>query len=708
LVFVMRVALSGTPGRVASRPSTILSAVGIIVVFLLFLAHRSVVALPATATSPLVPFARLFDIVLVCGALLLAHAAGARALRAFGLVSAPAEGAAFATGLGLGLGAYCALALAFVGLYRAPILLGGLAVATVVLRGDLIRSVTGLASWGGRIARSGSSTVWGAPAVVILLGFAGFVALLGALTPPHHWDPLSYHLVAPQQFLRTGRIVPVPGVEFSNLPLTTELLYGVGLAAGSEAFGQLLHAAYALICGLGVWGMAQRHRDRTTAWLALPLFFGAPLVFVWARVANNDLTLGCFVLLSIAAALRANPGPEAADSSSPAQARRWLALAGIFAGLAFGTKYQAVYAIAPLGVVLLVDHWATQARATGRPWRAVGTALLHAAIFGVLTALVASPWYIKNWLWLGNPVWPTVFGGKDFSPLASDITREFLSDRVLSPRTPLGYALLPLRAYLTGSYEQPHVILHPLYLLCPVLVLLWRQWRRDLWYALILSIGFLAAFTEGVQELRYLLVICPLLSLLTAIVLRAAWDRVALRRPVMGSLIVSALVTILLVGLHVGADRPIAVLLGQESRDAYLGQNVAYGASHRALSYLAAQLQPGERALFMDEAQVFYLPPDLVASGAIHPDHLNLQLLLLTEVYPEPSAMLGALQREGIDYLLLNEANIRSWQKSDPNGRARRGKEALDQLTPLLEPVYQNGNPERPHIVIYRVPPAAR
>jgi len=175
----------------------------------------------------------------------------------------------------------------------------------------------------------------------------------------------------------------------------------------------------------------------------------------------------------------------------------------------------------------------------------------------------------------------------------------------------------------------------------------------------------------------------------------------------MASFILSALLTVVLVGLHVGAERPIPVLLGRESRDAYLRQNVAFGASYQALSFLETQLQPGERALFMDEAQIYYLPPELVASEAILPDHLNLQLLLLTEVYPEPDDMLRALQQQGYDYLLVNEGNIRSWLKSDPRGRALRGKEALDRLTPMLEQVYQNGPPERPRVVVYRVPPAA-
>ena len=40
-------------------------------------------------------------------------------------------------------------------------------------------------------------------------------------------------------------------------------------------------------------------------------------------------------------------------------------------------------------------------------------------------------------------------------------------------------ALLPLRAYTIGSYEQPHAILNPLFLLCPAILLLRGRWGRD-------------------------------------------------------------------------------------------------------------------------------------------------------------------------------------------------------------------------------------
>ena len=60
---------------------------------------------------------------------------------------------------------------------------------------------------------------------------------------------------------------------------------------------------------------------RVFPWWIRTVTYLAPSTQVWLFCG---LYLGCFVLLSTAAALRANPGPEAADSSSPAQARRWV------------------------------------------------------------------------------------------------------------------------------------------------------------------------------------------------------------------------------------------------------------------------------------------------------------------------------------------------------------------------------------------------
>ena len=380
---------------------------------LLLFAQRTVATLPLTATSALVPLAHLGDLLLIGGALLFAHAFGATALRALRLPGNGAEGAAIALTLGLGLWAYGALALGLVGLYRPLVLLGGTLLSALLLRKEIGRSAGDLISWAKACYQQRPVPIRGVPAIILLLGFAGIVALVGALAPPHHWDPLTYHLTSPQHFLLTGRVAPVPGVEFSNTPLTTELLYGIGLAAGSDTFAQLLHLSYAMITAVAIWGLARRFSDQVAAWLAVALFFSTPQVLVWARIANNDLAFGCFVMLMVVAALRAE-----APAGRRNEALRWLALAGVFAGLALGTKYQAVYIVATMGVLITLDGWWMH-RSTVSGRARLGSALSQAATFGLIAALVGSPWYLKNWLLLDNPIWPTIFGGRGISPLAA-------------------------------------------------------------------------------------------------------------------------------------------------------------------------------------------------------------------------------------------------------------------------------------------------
>ena len=106
----------------------------------------------------------------------------------------------------------------------------------------------------------------------------------------------------------------------------------------------------------------------------------------------------------------------------------------------------------------------------------------------------------------------------------------------------------------------------------------------------------------------------------------------------------------------------------------------------------------GETVRLFNDAQVYYVP------YATEPDHLDLALIALMEAHPEPAAALTALRADGIDYLLVNEGNIRYRLRFDPDDRLRRARAAFTHLTPLLEQVYRDGPEDKPSIVIYRVP----
>ena len=600
-------------------------------------------AAPATTRQSLAALASLGDLVLVGLLLALGYCLGGRVLRPCGLVMGRVEWAVSATALGLGLLAYCGLFLALVGLYRPPVLLAAVLLGTLLARNDLRRLGGALAAVGRALRAQIAVSVRGAMGLAILLALALLASAIGALTPPHHFDALAYHLTAPARFLQTGWLVPLPDVPYGNLPLTVELLYGVGLAFGSDAFAQLLHLSFGLLTALALWALARRAFDRATAWLAVALFLGTPLVTGWARVANVDLPLACFLLLAVLAVVRAG-------ELSGAEARRWALLAGVWCGL---------------------------------------------ALFCGPLLLIAAPWYLKNWLLLGNPLWPLFVGGQGFDRLAVDLTDYFSRGMVISPRTALGYVLLPLRAYTRGSIEAPLTILNPLYLLLPLLLLL--PARRAVLYPLVLSVGIAVGWALGFQELRYLLPICAPLSLAAAVVLRAGLRRPVLQRAVLPALYLTVLLGLGTTLLHVGADRPLPIILGLESRDAYLRQNLATGPTYRATNFLGERLQPGEIVRFFDDAQIYYVP------YRTETDHLDVALIRLMAASPTPAVALATLRAEGVTYLVVNEGNIRYREQFDPAGRLAAAHAAFARVTPLLERVYQDGPDERPTVVIYRV-----
>lgn len=665
----------------------------------LLLASHLVNAQPLTAVGPLVPLARLADLLLLLGVLLLATALGAALLERCSVWSPGIEGAALACALGLGCIAYLLLALGLLGLYRPVSIFILILVLTLLVRrrlrvvlGALARSVGQVPSLV-RATRGQRTVVW----LGLLLGGGAVLALLGALTPPHHYDPLTYHLALPKRFLETGQVGPVPDIVGSDLPLTIELLYGIGLAWGSDAFAQLLHFAFAGLTAVLLWGATRRWFDRVTSWLAVVLFLGTPLVFVWARVADNDLAVGCFLLLALIATLRAS------DVGDVAVARRWLVLGGLFAGLALSVKYQTAPALVPLGLWAMMLPWRdglTPFWSRARWWQGFS----GAAIFTVVALAVAAPWYLHNLTYLLALAQALVnVGTAQQTPGGPepDLGTYILHGLSISARTPLGYALLPIQAFIRGDLEQRFVVPNPLFLLLPAIIVL-PKWRRDrtVLLALAMAGAYGIVWALGVQELRYLLAIFPLLAVGTAGVLRAAWNHTFLRPWVRGGLLLSACLTLLLTFLHVGADRPLAVTFGLESRDAYLRQSITVGATYRAVSFLGANTPADEQALFVNEVQVYYLPAGLRVQAV----DSRSTMYTLMERYATPRDAVAALQEQRIRYLLVNDADLRWWMQADSTGRILRARANFGQITDLLEPVYQEGMVDRPNMTIYRVP----
>jgi hypothetical protein len=227
---------------------------------------------------------------------------------------------------------------------------------------------------------------WLPPAVLItaMLGF-----LFALLPPAEGFDGLFYHLTMPERLLADKQVLPYDILQFWFPGLIEgDFLFALGL--GSERTAQLIHWSFSMLMLALIWEWARNLFGHKPAWWALTMIISMPSLPWVSSWAYTDLALTFVGLASLYALWHWSNTHDNA----------WMILAGLFAGMAMGIKYTSF--ILPVLCVLLILLWEN-----GLPSRITSTLR-----FSVPALLVALPWYLRNWLVMGNPFYPFVFGGR--------------------------------------------------------------------------------------------------------------------------------------------------------------------------------------------------------------------------------------------------------------------------------------------------------
>src|SRR5207237_4497517 len=136
------------------------------------------------------------------------------------------------------------------------------------------------------------------------------------------------------------------------------------------------------------------------------------------------------------------------DSSN----RTHLAMAGVYSGFALGTKYTGLSMLAVTGIFLLI----LKIMAGGR-----SSVFFDLCVFAATALLVGSPWYLRNFIMLGSPIYPPppalarIFPARAFSLQASESLQAYVLERGEGlGRSPLDFLLLPVRfTYWTHRFH---------------------------------------------------------------------------------------------------------------------------------------------------------------------------------------------------------------------------------------------------------------
>lgn len=519
------------------------------------------------------------------------------------------EHIALAGGLGLGALAYGFLTLGLIGLLRPWAIWSMLGLAALWAWPKIRRWPKSWRDNPPSLHLSSTFERLGVTLVLIML----VIVLVRGLAPVTDYDGLTYHLVIPRDYLQAERIYPRPGESHANFPLTVNLLYILPIRLELESAAKLVHLGFGVLMGLGTFALANRiANSRRAGWLAIFVLGTTPVIGTVGGYAHIDLGWALFEFLAAYAVLRWQEEDEAIHGHP----WPWLILAGVFAGLGLGSKYLGLPVLGVLGLVILIQSYILNLAKGGLVvrWpkrRAIGAGLL----FGITAVIVAAPWYLKNWTWLGNPLYPLWFGGHGWdtyqlNQLQSMGTR-------YGPRQGIwGLLLLPLDLFFHSigyfgpipfAFPPPLSLLLPLYL--PVMLFTPAR-RRAIKAIFLITLLRFGTWAISARNARYLIDIHPLLSVAVACLLmeltRWRWLR-KLMRGVIFLLLVGNLAWQAALLMQEGS---IPVVLGLESHEEYLldHNNPPYGAIH-----FINQLPPESKVFFVGNGQSYYVNTEHVA-----------------------------------------------------------------------------------------------
>ncbi len=404
------------------------------------------------------------------------------------------------------------------------------------------------------------------------------LAAIASLAPPIAKDTLLYHIALPKAFLNARGLADVRYniAQFYALGAELNGTWGMLLGrianprVGEAAFG-FIQFAYLPLLLLATYGWMRR-RGCTQAESLVPTALVAciPTVYASASSGYNDCALALYVTLGIAAAASWWKSPD----------RRWAAEIGLAVGFALTVKLLALFLIAPLVLLCLLRIRAAQREEDEGESPKRSADVLRSAVFAVLLAgAVAAPWYVRNWVRTGSPVFPFYMNIFHGSAPGWDEQRSIVDQLLNSryggyPKDLLDYAAVPFRLSLTAQPENPPDFdgvlgISFLFGLPLLLVAVYRK-RLDveIKIAAALSGTFFFWWIFTSEQLRYLLPALPAL----AVALTASAG--ALDRRVRPLLLASALPGMLVTASWFSLTNPAAVVAGAEPRDTYLERTV--------------------------------------------------------------------------------------------------------------------------------------
>jgi len=398
--------------------------------------------------------------------------------------------------------------------------------------------------------------------------------LFNAWAPEISPDGASYHLNLVQLYLKAHGFKPVLTNVYSTLSGGVDVLFVPAFAIGRHSAAALTHFAFLIALALAVLSYGRRIGQPLAGAAAALLVYLSPIVGIdgtsaYIDVATAAIVFSVFYWVQI--------------WDSQREGRILIAI-GLLAGYCYAAKYTAfVMLFYAVGFVF----WRT---------RRMGPAVVVAAC----SLVMAAPWIVKDWIFVGNPVAP--FANRFFQNPNIHVSFERGWSAYLRNYGLKNLWALPLEVTVRGGPLGG--LLGPVFLAAPLALLALRspKGRRLLAPCALLLVTYF-----GNVGTRFLIPALPFIALAMALALEPA-----------------ALLLILLVAVHAAASWPASL---HRYTPAWTLQGIPYKAALRIIpedrylnnfvTYRWARMiedhvPPGARVLVRSEVATAYTSRDVL------------------------------------------------------------------------------------------------
>lgn len=512
------------------------------------------------------------------------------------------------------------------------------------------------------------SSVWSCLVCELLL-VIGIAVLIPALAPPGmgDWDSLAYHLAVPKLFIEHGGLYYIHFTTHSNFPFLVEMLYLPGLALNDPVAAKLMHFWIGVLLVASVVVLARRHVSKEAAPMAAIAVAGMPIVMWEATTAYVDLATALYTVVALHLLL------NYLDTRDRSQ----LAACACAAGFAASTK------MIGLALVPMLTAWLIAAGGKRQLGRAAG--------FCAMAAAVCLPWYMKSFMYTGNPVYPffySLFGGYDWSlELARNYT--MLQKEFGLGHTPGAFLLLPCNLAFRSDafYDRPGLYIGPLLLVgLPVLVFA-RYRSAKLVGMLVFFLAQLGLWFSLSQQSRYLIPAFAVLAVLVA-GLAQLDERLRRTRAVLAAVFAATAVFGLVVTQWPTIRDTARVAFGAETREEYLYRRLDV---YPAQQFMNGNLPATAKVALYGDTRGFYLNRAYAWADWGHN-------AMFSRDFDSAYAMAAYLKDHGFTHAMVN-FGVAFPTRDRATGTALRVYEAIE--SGLLEQVY-SVSPEGA-VAVYRI-----